>query len=52
MQNRIELRNKIFLGVKKAVEKLIASRAKENDFIIVSRNGKIEKIPAKEIQQN
>jgi len=52
MENRIELRNKILRGIKSAMEKLIASRAKDNDFLIVSKNGKIVKIPAKDLKQN
>jgi len=49
MKNRIELRNKVYAGVKLAIERLIAERAKENDYLIISRNGKIIRVPAKEL---
>lgn len=52
MINKIELRNKIFLGIKLAIEDLIKLRAKENDFLIVSKKGKIVKIPAKDLVKN
>jgi hypothetical protein len=52
MRNRIELRDKIYKGIKSAIEKLISSRARDNDFLIVSRNGKIVKIPAKDLKQH
>ncbi|MFO7526428.1 MAG: hypothetical protein R6W68_13335 [Ignavibacteriaceae bacterium] len=50
MNNRTELRNKILTGIRSAVNKLIDSRAKDNDYLIVSRNGKIEKIPARKLK--
>ncbi len=50
MKNKVELRNKIYQGIKAAVEKLIASRAKNNEFLIVSKDGKIVKIPANDIK--
>ncbi len=49
MENKNELRDKILEGIKSAIEKLISSRAKDNDFLIVSKNGKIVKIPAKDL---
>ncbi|MEO8233647.1 MAG: hypothetical protein ABI638_15315 [Ignavibacteriota bacterium] len=52
MKNTVELREKIFEGIKSSIEKLIASRAKNNEFLIVSKDGKIVKIPAKELKQN
>lgn len=52
MRNKLELRDKIYRGIKTALERLISNRAKENDFLIVSREGKIEKIPAQKLKQN
>lgn len=51
MKNRIELREKIYKGIKAAIERLISSRAKENEFLIVSKGGRIVKVPASEIIQ-
>ena len=51
MKDRIELREKIYKGIKTAIERLISFRAKENEFLIISKDGKIAKIPAKEIKQ-
>ncbi|MCK9212595.1 MAG: hypothetical protein M0P61_17325 [Ignavibacteriaceae bacterium] len=52
MENKTELRDKIYRGIKSAIEKLISSRAKDDGFLIVSKNGKIVKIPAKDLKQN
>ena len=52
MKNRTELREKIFKGIKTAIERLISDRAKENEFLIISKDGKIIKIPASEIKQS
>ena len=52
MINKDELGDKIFQGIKAAIDKLIIARAKDNDFLIVSRDGKIVKIPAKELLEN
>ena len=52
MINNDELREKIFNGVKAAIDKLISERAKNNEYLIVSRDGKIVKIPAKELIKN
>jgi len=52
MENKTVLRDKIFRGIKSAVDKLISSRAKEDGFLIVSKNGKIFKIPAKDLKQS
>ncbi|MDZ7765604.1 MAG: hypothetical protein U5K00_14495 [Melioribacteraceae bacterium] len=48
MKNRTELREKIINGVRLAVERLIQTKANENDYIVISRNGKILRIPATE----
>ncbi len=47
LSDRQELREKIYRGVKSAVDKLIAARAKDDDYLIISENGKIVKVPAK-----
>ena len=49
MENRIELRKKNFRGVRLAIKKLIAERAKENGYLIVSKNGKVIKVSAKSL---
>ena len=49
MINRIELRNKIYQGAKLAIDRLIEERAKNDDYLIISRGGKIIKVPAKEL---
>ncbi len=49
MENRIELRKKILAGVRLAIKKLIAERAKENGYLIVSKNGKVIKVSAKSL---
>lgn len=51
MINRVELRNKIYKGVKLAIDRLIEERAKNDDYLIISRNGKIVKVPAKELKR-
>ena len=52
MQNKTELRLKIFNGINAALEKLIASRAKDDEYLIISKNGKVVRIPAKELLQH
>lgn len=51
MKDRSELRNKIFSGIKAAIEKLIEARAKEDDNLIISQDGKIIKVPAKKFKK-
>ncbi|KUG26811.1 hypothetical protein ASZ90_003327 [hydrocarbon metagenome] len=50
MKRNNVLRNKIFAGTKSAVSKLIETRARENDYLIVTKNGKIIKLPAKSLK--
>jgi hypothetical protein len=50
MKQNNRLRNKIYTGTKSAVDKLIKTRAKEDDYLIVARNGKIVKLPAKSLK--
>ena len=45
----IELRNKIFAGIKKAVQKLYEARAAKNETVVISVNGKATAVPAKEL---
>jgi hypothetical protein len=49
MINRKELSKKIMNGVIAAHEKLIISKAKDDDYLVVSKDGKIVKIPAREL---
>jgi hypothetical protein len=49
MINRKELRVKIMNGIIAAHEKLIISKAKDDDYLVVSKDGKIVKIPAREL---
>jgi hypothetical protein len=52
MKNKTELRNKIFDGIKLALEKLVSSSAKNDDYLVISKDGKVVKVPAKELQQH
>jgi hypothetical protein len=49
MINKKELSIKIRNGLKSAIEKLVISRAKDDDYLVVSKDGKIVKIPAREL---
>ncbi|MFH1051494.1 MAG: hypothetical protein V1779_11265 [bacterium] len=44
-----DIRNKILKGFKKAIKKMISEKALKNEKVIISRNGKIEELSAKEI---
>ena len=52
MKNKTELRNKIIIGIRTALEKLITSSAKNDEYLIISKDGKIVKVPAKQLQQH
>jgi len=52
MKNKTELRAKIINGIRSALEKLVISSAKNDDYLIISKDGKIVKVPAKELQQH
>ncbi|MHC1738639.1 MAG: hypothetical protein AB9882_11580 [Ignavibacteriaceae bacterium] len=52
MINKVELRNKIFLGITVVINNLIIQRAKDDDYLIVEKDGKIVKVPAKELLKN
>ena len=50
MKNRKELREKILKGIRIAVNKLI-STSKENDgYLVLSQNGRVIKVKAREIK--
>lgn len=44
-----QLVHKIMGGIKKAVSKLIEETAAHNGSLVVERNGKVVKVPAKEL---
>jgi hypothetical protein len=52
MKNKTELRTKIIIGIRTALEKLITSSAKNDEYLIISKDGKIVKVPAKQLQQH
>jgi hypothetical protein len=52
MKNKTELRTKIIIGIRTALEKLINSSAKNDEYLIISKDGKIVKVPAKQLQQH
>ena len=49
MINKLELRNKLIYGIKLAIDKLIEERAKNDAYLIISRDGKTIKVPAKDL---
>lgn len=52
MKNKIELRTKIIKGIKSALEKLVTTSAKNDEYLIISKDGKIVKVAAKELKQH
>lgn len=52
MKNKTELREKIINGIRSALKKLVTASAKNDDYLIISKDGKIVKVPAKELQQH
>ena len=52
MENKAELRIKIIKGIKSALEKLVIASAKNDEYLIISKDGKIVKAPAKDLQQH
>lgn len=48
-QANIELREKIVMGIKKAARKLYEERAARNETVIISVNGEVKAVPAKEL---
>jgi|GEM_PF-1884560 hypothetical protein len=52
MKNRIELREKIYRGIKLSIERLINSRSEKNETMVISKKGEIVRIPAKELKRN
>jgi hypothetical protein len=51
MKNKTELRAKIIDGIRAAFEKLITSSIKNGDYLVISRDGKIIKVSAMELQK-
>lgn len=48
----IELERKIIAGLKKASDNFIKASADKNESLVISVNGKIKHVPAKELLQN
>ncbi len=48
-QENIELSKKIFNGLKLAYRKLYEERAANNETVVISVNGEIKHVPAKEL---
>lgn len=46
---KLTLTDKALKGGRSAIKKLIAERKKNNDYLIVSRKGKVVKVKAKEL---
>ena len=47
-----ELGTKIFNGIKLEIERLIISSAKKDEELVISKNGKIVRVSAKEFLQD
>lgn len=52
MKNRKELREKILKGITIAIEKLIALSQKNDDSLVLYRDGKIICVKARELKQH
>jgi hypothetical protein len=48
----IELERKIIAGLKKASDNLVKTSAANNESLVISINGEIRHVPAKELLQN
>ncbi len=48
-KNKSSLEEKLIKGTNSALKKLIAERKKNNDYLIISRDGKVVKIKAKDL---
>ncbi len=51
MESNKILREKIMKGMRLAIDRLIEERQKTDDYLIVSRNGKIVKIKARKLKR-
>lgn len=51
MKNRKELREKIFNGVKLALERLFLVSQQNNDYLVFSEKGKIVKVKARKLKK-
>jgi hypothetical protein len=49
--NNLELREKIISGLKLSFERLVSSKSKEDKELIFSKDGKIVKIKAKDLEK-
>lgn len=50
MKNEKQIREKILKGIKLAIKKLIASSKKNDDYLVLSQNGKIVKVKARDLK--
>ncbi len=48
-ENVKDLRSKILQGIDLAYHRLLAAKQKEDGFLVISRNGKIVKVKAKDL---
>ena len=48
-KDRDEVSDKIMKGFKLAIKRMIERIKKEGGYLVISKNGKIEKVPAKEL---
>ena len=48
-QENIELGQRIFAGMQKAIRELYAKSAANNEIMVISVNGEIRHVPAKEL---
>lgn len=46
-----DLRAKILQGLDLAYKRLLISKQKEDAYLVISRNGKIERVKARELQK-
>jgi hypothetical protein len=48
-KERVEISDKIMTGFKLAIKRLVEKTKKEGGYLVISRNGKVEKVPAKDL---
>ena len=46
-----DIKTKVLEGGKLAVERLLEQKRKENSFVVVSKNGKVVRVNAKDIKK-
>lgn len=49
--DRKEIKEKVLQGGKLAIEKMLERKIKENAFVVISVNGKVVTLPAKDVQR-